>query len=321
MDPMRAVQFEAYGGPEVLQLRSVPRPQPKEGQVLVRVQASTVNGHDLFERSGAFRIVTGRRFPIGTGIDFAGVVTGRGARVRLDLGAPVWGSLRAMTPHTIGTVAEYVAVDADRVAPMPEKLSPAQAASLVVPGPTAVRALRRSARLKARERILVRGAAGGVGLALTQLAVATGAMVTTLSAERDFERLRSYGVEHVLDYRTCSAAQIGPFDVIVDTVGRQLLDYRRRLAPRGRMVAVGAATPREFAAVLTSVAFGPRRMRAFSDDARTHDLNTVAALIDTGVLSPVVGPRFSLEDVADAHRSLAAGGETGKRVVDISAAL
>jgi len=319
MEVMRAVQFDSYGGPEVLQVRSVPRPVPGRGEVLVRVQAATVNGHDLFARAGAFRILMGRRFPMGIGIDFAGVVADRGEGVSIDTGAPVWGSLRAMTRHTTGTMAEYVVAGADRVAPMPPNLSPAEAASLVVPGPTAVRALRRSARLKAGERILVRGAGGGVGLAVVQLAAAIGATVTTLSAKRDFERLRSYGAEYTLDYRTHAIGRIGGFDVIVDTVGRQLLAYRRRLAPGGRMVAIAAASPGEFAAVMASTVFGPRRLRAFSDDARTEDLNAVASLIEKGVLRPVLGPRYTLESVAGAHRSLSVGGCTGKRVVDITA--
>jgi NADPH:quinone reductase-like Zn-dependent oxidoreductase len=317
MEVMRAVQFDAYGGPEVLQVRSVPRPVPRRGEVLVRVQASTVNGHDLLTRSGALRILTGRRFPIGVGIDFAGVVAGHGDGVSIGTGTPVWGSLRAMTRHATGTMAEYVAVGTDRVAPIPPGLSPAEAASLVVPGPTAVRALRRSARLKAGERLLVRGAGGGVGLALVQLGTALGATVTTLSADRDFERLRSYGVKCTLDYRTQSVDDLDRFDVVVDTVGRELLAYRRRLAPGGRMVGIAAGSSGEFAAAAASVVFGSRRLRFFSDDARTEHLNAVTELVEAGVLLPVLGPRYTLDSAADAHRSLAAGGCTGKRVVDI----
>jgi NADPH:quinone reductase-like Zn-dependent oxidoreductase len=230
MEVMRAVQFDSFGGPEVLRVGSVPLPVPGRGEVLVQVRASTVNPLDLFVRSGALRVLTGRRYPMGTGIDFAGVVAGRGDGVRIDVGAAVWGSLRPMTRHVTGTMAEYVVVGADRVAPMPSRVSPAEAASLVVPGPTAVRALRRSARLRAGERILVRGAGGAVGLALVQLAVEIGAAVTTLSAERDVARLRSCGATCTLDYRTRTVDDIGRFDVIVDTVGRGLLAYRRRLA-------------------------------------------------------------------------------------------
>ena len=318
MGLMRAIQFDAFGGPEVLRVRSVPRPVVGSGEVLVRVQASTVNGHDLLARSGALRIRTGRRFPMGVGIDFAGVVAGCGDGVSLGPGTAVWGSLPAMTGHVTGTMADYVVVGADRVAPMPPGLSPAEAASLVVPGPTAVRALRRSARVKAGERLLVRGAGGGVGLAVVQLGVAIGAAVTTLSAERDFERLRSYGVKFPLDYRAHAVDDLDRFDVIVDTVGRELLAYRRRLAPGGRMVAIAAGSVGELAGAVASVVFGPRRLRFFSDDARTEHLNAVTELVEAGVLRPVLGPRYTLDGVADAHRSLAAGGCTGKRVVDIS---
>jgi NADPH:quinone reductase-like Zn-dependent oxidoreductase len=213
-------------------------------------------------------------------------------------------------------MAEYVAVGTDRVASMPPGLSPAEAAALVVPGPTAVRALRRCARLQAGERLLVRGAGGGVGLAVVQLGIALGATVTTLSAERDFDRLRSYGVQDTLDYRTHTADELDRFDVIVDTVGRQLSAYRRKLAPGGRMVAIAAASPGEFAVAVVSAVYGPRRMRFFSDDARTEHLDAVTALIEAGSLAPVLGPRYTLENAADAHRSLAAGGCTGKRVVD-----
>jgi NADPH:quinone reductase-like Zn-dependent oxidoreductase len=113
MEVMRAVQFDYFGGPEVLRVGSVPVPVPGRGQILVQVRASTVNPHDLFARSGAVRVLTGRRFPMDTGIDFAGVVAGRGAGVRIDVGAAVWGSLRAMTRHVSGTMAEYVVVGAD----------------------------------------------------------------------------------------------------------------------------------------------------------------------------------------------------------------
>jgi NADPH:quinone reductase-like Zn-dependent oxidoreductase len=334
MDTMRAVQFDAFGGPEVLEVRTVPRPVPGRGEVLVRVLASTVNGHDLLARSGALRMLTGRRFPMGVGIDFAGTVEGfgdsgdpresgergaPGAGAGLAVGTPVWGSLRALTRHVTGSLAEYVAVGVDRVAPMPPGLTPAEAASLVVPGPTAVRALRRSAGLASGERVLVRGAGGGVGLAVAQLAAATGAVVTTLSAERDFERLRSYGVTSTLDYRTHTCDDLVRFDVVVDTVGRQLRAYRRMLAPGGRMVAVAwPGTPAEFASVVGSTVFGTRRMRVFSDDARRKHLLEVADLVATGTLRPVLGPRFPLEAAAQAHRSLTEGGTTGKRVVDLT---
>jgi NADPH:quinone reductase-like Zn-dependent oxidoreductase len=316
---MRAVQFDEYGDPEVLRIATVPRPVPGPGQALVRVLAASVNGHDLLTRSGAMRLATGRRFPQSSGLDFAGVVAAVGPGVHLMPGARAWGQIKALTRHEYGTHADYVVVDAERVGVPPVGLSPAEAVSLAVPGPTAVRALRRSARLRSGERVLVRGAAGGTGLAVVQLAAAMGAEVTTLSSGRDAALLRSFGARHVLDRAKHTSTTLGTFDVIVDTVGRDLLAYRRRLAPGGRMVAIAAASGRDFAAVGLSLVFGSRRLRAFSDNAGAADLDVVCDLVDAGTFEPVLGPSFDLPDIAAAHRSLEAGGTTGKRIVAVGA--
>jgi NADPH:quinone reductase-like Zn-dependent oxidoreductase len=315
METMRAVQFDRYGDPDVLRVRSIPRPSPAAGEIVVRVLVSSVNGHDLLARSGFLRLAMGRRFPMGTGIDFAGVVAARGDDVTLRVGAPVWGQLKVLTRHESGSAAEYAVVEARRVATPPPGISPAEAVSLVVPGPTAVRALCRSARLRGGESVLVRGAAGATGLALVQLAASLGGVVTTLSSERDFDRLRSFGAAETLDHRECGADELGSFDVIVDTVGRDLLAYRRHLARGGRMVAIAAESGSELCAVALSTIFGPRRLRTFSDNALAEDLDRVSTYVQQGVLRPVLGPSFTLDDIADAHRSLAAGGVTGKRTV------
>lgn len=316
MTMMRAVQFDRFGDAAVLVVKSVPRPVPRAGQVLIKVLAASVNGHDLQARTGFLRLATGRRFPMGTGIDFAGVIAGGSPDARL--GRPVWGQLKALTRHELGTMADYVTVDEGRVASPPPGLTSAQAVSLIVPGPTAVRALTRSARLRPGERVLVRGAGGGTGLATLQLASALGAEVTTLSSRRDLEQLQLFGASRTLDRSRPELATLGSFDVIVDTVGKDLLSYRRKLAPGGRMVALAAASTSELAGVALSVAFGRRRIRTFSDNALEADLDTVSTHVQDGVFHPVVGPSFTLETIQEAHRSLEAGGVTGKRVVRVN---
>jgi NADPH:quinone reductase-like Zn-dependent oxidoreductase len=189
--------------------------------------------------------------------------------------------------------------------------------SLVVPGPTAVRALRRAAQLRAGERVLIRGAGGATGLALVQLAASLGGKVTTLSSTRDFDMLSAFGAAETLDYRRQRPKELGLFDVIVDTVGRDLLVYRRQLARGGRMVAIAAASGSAFGAVGISMIFGSRRLRAFSDNALAEDMDQVSEYVRQGVFRPVVGPVYALGDIADAHRSLTAGGVTGKRMVAI----
>jgi NADPH:quinone reductase-like Zn-dependent oxidoreductase len=144
---MKAVQITRFGGPDVLAITEVDRPTPGPGEVLVAVEATSVNGHDVIVRNGDLKLVSGRRFPIGVGLDFAGVVAATGADVRGHrVGDRVWGTVHPRQRHTVGAAAEYVVVAADRVAAVPVGLSPVEAASLVVAGSTALIALRDSVR-------------------------------------------------------------------------------------------------------------------------------------------------------------------------------
>ncbi|WUE96075.1 zinc-binding dehydrogenase [Streptomyces sp. NBC_00490] len=128
---------------------------------------------------------------------------------------------------------------ADRIAPAPAGISPVDAASLVVAGATALIALRDIVHVGSGERVLVRGAAGGVGTAAVQLAHALGCHVTALARDRHAQALADLGADEVLDYGSTTSDQIGPFDVVVDTVGSELNCYRSRLARGGRMVTIG----------------------------------------------------------------------------------
>lgn len=311
---MRAVQFGDYGGPEVLKVAVVDRPSAGINRVLVRVEAAGVNRHDLYTRAGALKLITGRRFPLGTGIEFAGRIA-ESAVPELPVGTAVWGSVPAMKPGTTGAAAEYVAVDADRVSATPAGLSMVDAASLVVTATTAIRALIDIAALVRGERILIRGAAGGVGLAAVQIAIERGAEVTTLSGGRDIELLRKLGVTTALDYSQTTPGALGRFDVVFDTVGTQLLAYRRRLAKGGRMVTIAATSLAPFIAIGVSTIFGVSRIHTFSSDAHRELLDAAADLVTRSGLRADVAATFPLESIADAHRDLAAGGKRGKRVL------
>ena len=319
MTSMRAAQFNAYGPPDVLRVATVSQPEATAGQVLVRVEAATINGHDLFTRSGALKLISGRKFPLGTGIDFAGEVEDTGGAPDLAPGEKIWGSLAAMKPHSTGAVADYVLVTADRIGPRPANLSAVEAASLVVTGTTALRALEDIADLKAGEKVLIRGAAGGVGLAAVQIAAALGAEVTTLSSGRDIEALQDLGAHHPLDYRHRAVTDLERFDVIFDTVGTQLMAYRRHLTRPGRMVTIAFTSATAFAEIAASSVHGRRRIRAFSSDAKRDLLDRVGALASAGTLRPLVASTFAIEDIAAAHAAQQAGGERGKRVINLGA--
>ncbi|MFE2499123.1 NADP-dependent oxidoreductase [Streptomyces scopuliridis] len=316
---MKAVQITSYGAPDVLRVNEVDRPAPGAGEVLVSVEASSVNGHDVIIRAGEMKLVSGRRFPIGTGLDFAGTVAATGADVDgYRAGDRVWGMVHPRQRHTTAGAAEYVVVSADRIAHAPAGLSPVDAASLVVTGATALIALRDSVHLTGGERILVRGAAGGVGTAAVQLAHAMGGQVTALARDRHAQLLTDLGADEVLDYGSTTSEQIGPFDVIVDTVGTELNCYRNRLGKGGRMVTVGLSAS-ALAAIAASSVYGARRIRTFSANPGSAVLRDLAKHVTSGALRPVVHSVYPLADIAAAHQAFERGGVVGKHVVAVSA--
>ncbi|WP_405816417.1 NADP-dependent oxidoreductase [Streptomyces sp. NBC_01390] len=316
---MKAVQITNYGAADVLRVNDVDRPEPGAGEVLVAVEASSVNGHDVIVRAGGLKMVSGRRFPIGVGLDFAGTVAATGPEVAGHrVGDRVWGMVHPRQRHVVAGAAEYVVVSADRIAPAPANLSSVEAASLVVAGSTALIALRDSVHLTGGERVLVRGAAGGVGTAAVQLAHAMGAHVTALARDRHARLLTDMGADEVLDYGSTTSEGIGPFDVIVDTVGSELNCYRSRLAKGGRMVTVGLSAP-ALAAIAASSVYGARRIRTFSANPDTAVLRELAGHVTSHALRPVVDSVYPLADIAAAHQAFERGGVVGKQVVAVAA--
>ncbi|OQQ13145.1 NAD(P)-dependent alcohol dehydrogenase [Streptomyces sp. M41(2017)] len=314
---MRAALFDRYGPPEVLYAGSMPIPSVQPDEVLVRVHAVSINGGELPGRAGKLRLVTGRTFPKVTGIDFAGEVAETGSSVAgVRVGERVWGLLGRKS----GSMAEYVAVRPRQIAPAPQNLTPVQAISLLAGGTTAVTALRDKAALKPGERLLVRGAAGGVGSVAVQIGKLLGGQVTALAGARNLDFVRDLGADEGFDYRATRPSQLGRFDVVVDTAGTQQHIYRRLLAPGGRMVAVTVDTSKPFislARILASTVHGTGRIRAFSGNPDTVLLTELTRHAENGDIVPVLDTVYPLEKIADAHRALEAGGVRGKHVIQI----
>jgi NADPH:quinone reductase-like Zn-dependent oxidoreductase len=315
---MKAAQITSFGAPEVLRITETDRPTPGAGEVLVAVEASSVNGHDTIVRAGGLKMVSGRTFPIGVGLDFAGTVAATGPDIDdYRAGDRVWGMVHPRQKHTVAGAAEYVVIPANRISPAPAGVSAVEAASLVVAGSTALIALRDSVGLAEGERVLVRGAAGGVGTAAVQLAHAMGGHVTALARDRHAAALHGLGADEVLDYATTTSDQIGPFDVIVDTVGTELHCYRSRLAKSGRMVTVGLSGP-ALAAIAASTIHGSRRIRTFSANPDTAVLDDLADHVTSGALRPLVHSVYPLTDIAAAHQAFEHGGTIGKHVLAVA---
>ncbi|GGP37546.1 NAD(P)-dependent alcohol dehydrogenase [Saccharothrix coeruleofusca] len=312
---MRAALYDRYGPPEVLYEGEVPEPVPGEGEALIRVVATSVNGGELYMRAGKLSPLSGRKFPKRIGIDFTGEVVSPAAG--LKAGDLVWG-LAGRTAH--GSAAEFVAVPPDHVSRLPAGLDPVEAAALPV-GTTAITALRDKARLKPGERLLVRGASGGVGCIAVQLGKAMGARVTGLAGAKNLDLVRELGADEVFDYRTTKPSDLGTFDVVLDTAGSELRAYRRLLRPGGRMVGITFDTDHlasSLGYVLGSVVFGSRRVRFFSGNPRTPLFEDLAGYVESGAIRPVVDTVWPLADIAGAHRALEAGGVRGKHVVRVA---
>ena len=319
---MRAAQYSRFGGPDVIEIADVPVPRPQADEVLVRVRVTSVNGGEVAIRAGRLRIVSGRRFPRGLGIDFAGEVIAVGASVQEPIvGAKVWGMLDNRTVVrggvSTGAAAQYVIVKATLTAPMPDKLDPVQAVSLLA-GNGAFAALRDRAGLRAGERLLVRGGTGGVGFVAVQVGRSMRAEVTTLVSAPNIGTAKALGADIALDHRATSPGDIGEFDVIFDTVGSDMEAYRRRLAPEGRMIAISANPPiRGFMAVFASSFRRSRRIQYILAEPTRALLDDYAELIASGEVTPLIASERPLEELADAHRAFERGGRAGKHLVHI----
>jgi NADPH:quinone reductase-like Zn-dependent oxidoreductase len=314
---MRAALYDRYGPPDVLYVGDVPKPAAGPGEVLVRVAAISVNASELYARAGRIRILTGfGGFPHHIGIDFAGEVAAVGPNVQdFAPGDRVWGLL-----PRFGAAAEFVVMPEKRLAAAPASIHLADAAALPAAGTTVITALRDKAKLRASERLLVRGASGGVGHAAVQLGRAYGAHVTALASARNLEFVRELGAHEAFDYATTNAAALPQFDVVVDTVGTNLPAYRRLLTRTGRMVTVSFNVNHLMASVaylLASMVHGRRRVRFFRGDPDRELLAELTRLTDNGSLRPVVDRVFPLADIAEAHRALEDGGVRGKILVTV----
>ncbi|WP_246610359.1 NAD(P)-dependent alcohol dehydrogenase [Nonomuraea rhizosphaerae] len=308
---MQLVTFDRYGPPEVLSVTTGPVPRPRPGEVLVRVRAVSVNGGELAMRAGRLRPFTGNRFPKRVGIDLVGEVAEPGGS-RFAAGDLVWG----LTGRRMGSAAQYVAVRADRLDHVPAGLDAVRAAALPA-GTTAITALRDKAALAPGERLLVRGASGGVGHVAVQLGKAMGAHVTALAGAANLDLVKELGADEAIDYR--APGRLGRYDVVLDTVGSDLPAFHRLLTPRGRMVAIAFDLDRPARSLGFIAAHAARRrrwVRFFSGNPTTPLFAELGRWVTAGAIRPQVDRVFPLSEVAAAHRTLEQGGVRGKIVIE-----
>jgi NADPH:quinone reductase-like Zn-dependent oxidoreductase len=315
---MWAVRFEAFGGPEVLRLARAPRPAPGRGEVCVRVRAASLNPIDWKIRRGQMRLMSGTKFPMSAGGDFAGVVdaVGPGASP-WRVGDEVFGLAASMRG---GALAEVIVVPSSNLARRPPSVPPEQAAGAVA-WLAALQALRDVARVAPGRHVLINGCAGGMGLAAIQLAKAMGARVTGTCSARGAALARELGADEALDYRAVDVIERGgSYDVVLDLATNLGFGRARRvLSPRGTYVDP-APTPARLIGHAVANVFRRQKYRALLSSPRAADLAHVAAEMGAGRLRTHVDAVFDLHDVEAAYRRAEAGAVLGKVVVQIAGA-
>ncbi|MBN1261193.1 MAG: NAD(P)-dependent alcohol dehydrogenase [Anaerolineae bacterium] len=322
---MKAILQTRYGPPaEVLEVKEITRPAPRDDGVLVEVHAAAINYSDWgFVRGKPFatRLWSGLLKPKGTllGADIAGRVAAVGESVtQFRPGDEVFGDIAL---YGWGGFAEYVAVPENALALKPRTLTFAEAAAVPQAAIVALQGLRHAGQIRPGQKVLINGASGGIGVFAVQIAKQYGAEVTGVCSTRNLELVRSIGADHVIDYTREDFTRNGQqYDVIVATAGyRWIFDYRRALRPQGVYVATGGAMPQVYQAMflgpLVSM-LGPKKLGSMGMAATTQeDLQVLRELIEAGKVKPIIDRQYPLEEIAEALAYYGKGHTQGKVVI------
>jgi NADPH:quinone reductase-like Zn-dependent oxidoreductase len=323
---MQAIVYRRYGPPEVLELTEIDKPAPAPGQVLVRVHAASVNPYDWHFMRGApkfFRIVIGLRRPKSPrlGADLAGVVESVGEGVTLfKAGDAVFGTGK-------GSFSEYACEAESKLALKPESLTFEQAAAVPIAGITALQGLRDSGRVQPGQRVLINGAAGGVGTYSVQIAKWLGAHVTGVCSTRNVVLVQSLGADRVIDYSHEDFTRGGDrWDVIFDLVGNHPLSaFRRVLVPKGVFVGCGGGAIEKSSidylkGMLGQAAIAPfvsQKLTSVLAKINASDLKLLAERLEKGAIRSVIDRSYPLDQVAEAIGYVETGHARGKVTISI----
>jgi NADPH:quinone reductase-like Zn-dependent oxidoreductase len=323
---MKAAWHDKYGAADVIEIREVARPEPKDDEILVQVFATTVTTADWRFRASAFpkimwlmgRAMAGMFSPKNNvlGSEFAGRVVAKGKDVtKFKGGDEVFGFSMPFGAH-----AEYIAISQDApVVRKPANIGYDEAAAVPFGANTALAFLRDFAKVKAGQKVLISGASGGVGVWAVQIAKHLGAEVTAVTSTGNVDLVKSLGADRVIDYKKENYWETGEsWDLVLDTAGTtRFAEAKHALKPNGIFL------PVEFAGIeilqaLRSMIFGGKQvMLRISGDSRER-LATVAGLLERGEIRPVIDSHYPLEQIVDAHRRVESRHKRGSVVVTVS---
>ena len=323
-EEMRAIIYTKYGPPDVLQLKEIEKPTPKDNEVLVKVHAASVNAPDWrAHRANPFFI----RFTDGflkpknkmLGVDMAGRVESVGKNVKqFQPGDEVYGDL---FEHGHGAFAEYVCLPEDGpIALKPTNLTFEEAAAVPAAAATALQGLRDQGQIQPGQKVLIIGASGANGTFAVQIAKSFGAEVTGVCSTRNVDMVRSIGADHVIDYTKEDFTKNGKqYDLILDIVAKgSVTEYQHSLSPKGIYVLCGFT----MAAMLGTLLKGPKISKTsdkkfvyYGVKPNNKDLVFIKELIEDGKVVPVIDRRYPLSEVPEAIRYYEKGHAQGKVVI------
>lgn len=319
---MKAIVYTKYGSPDVLQLKDVEKPAPKDDEVLIKVCAASVNAYDWhFLTADIFliRFMSGGLLkPKNTrlGADIAGRVEAVGKNVKqFQPGDEVYGMGR-------GSFAEYACASENAIGFKPSNLSFEEAAAVPMAAVTPLQGLRDIGKIQAGQKVLINGASGGVGTFAVQIAKFFGAEVTAVCSTRNLDQAQSIGADHIIDYNKVDFTQSDrKYDLILAANGYHPLSaYKRALAPKGIYVMAGGSKAQIFQAMLLGPLMSEtrgRKMTGVSTKRSQKDLAFLKELLETGKVVPVIDRLYTLNETAEALRYLGDGHARGKVVITI----
>ncbi len=321
---MKAIAYSRYGGPEVLGFKDIARPVPKDGEVLVRVLATSLNAYDWHMLSADLflvRLMGGGLFKPKTnvpGCDIAGRVEEVGPNVAgLRPGDAVFGDIAGSGG---GGLAEFALTREKLLAPIPAGLSFEEAAAAPMAALTALQGLRDKGQIKAGQKVLINGASGGVGTFAVQFAKMFGAEVTAVCSSDKMDLARSLGADRVIDYAREDFTRSGErYDLIFAANGyHPILAYKRALAAGGVYVMVGG----KLAQILQGTVLGPilsiggkKKLRIAVAQSNPEDLAAIAKLLEARKIVPVIDRRYPFEEAVEAFRYFGEGHARGKVII------
>ncbi|HEV2673253.1 MAG TPA: NADP-dependent oxidoreductase [Aliidongia sp.] len=310
MATMKAIRIHGFGGVEQLELETIERPVPGRGELLVRVQAASVNPVDFKTREGKFPPIPAEKLPITPGRDIYGEVEALGEGVdSFAVGDHVY----AMLGLFHGGYAEYALVAESEAAHPPRKLGPTEAAAVPLAALTAWQGLFNHGHLKAGQKVLIHGGSGGVGHFAIQFARAVGAHVSATASEADLAFVRELGAERAIDYQKERFESAGPFDLILDLIGGETQERSWSALKRGGALISTLTEPSKERAAELQV-----RTARYMTQPDGRQLTEIGRLIDDGKVEVAVDTIFDLDQARRAQEYQATGHPRGKIVLQVA---